>query len=86
MDSTTDSGSSGWETWIQNVSAKVIGSASDAAYVQPYEIQKLRLTALGSTGAYYAEGQPTHGAVGGIPPSMLLLGVVAVVAVLMLKD
>jgi hypothetical protein len=88
MDETTSSGST-WESWIQGVAGKVIGSAADAKYSQPYEIQRLRLQALGDMG-YYAEGQPgtiaKTGTVAGIPTGTLLLIGAAVVAVMLLKD
>lgn len=87
MDSIADSGSS-WEGWFQRVGGNVVDAWASATYSQPYEIQKLRLQALGSTGAYYAEGQPTppRGNLGGITPAMLLLGGAALLAVLLLKD
>lgn len=51
-----------WEQWFQDVSASVINKASDAKFVQPYEIDKLRLQALGELGLYQ-EGQPGTGTV-----------------------
>ena len=39
-----------WETWIQDVGKGVIGAWSSAKYVQPYEIEKLKLQALGQLG------------------------------------
>lgn len=80
---------SNWESWFQGVAGKVIGSAVDAKYSQPYELQRLRLEALGDLG-YYAEGQPgtlrQPGTVGGITTgTLLLIGGIALVFVLM-KD
>ncbi len=46
-----------WEEWAQNVGGNVINSAVSAKYQQPYDIQKLRLQALGEVGIY-DEGQP----------------------------
>lgn len=78
-----------WSTWVQNVSAGLIDKAASAQYVQPYEIQKLQLEALGQTG-YYREGQA-----GTIPPvggglaisgnTLLLIGA-AVLAVMLMRD
>lgn len=75
-----------WSTWVQGVSGDLIGAAVDAKYRQPYEIQKLQLEALGSTG-YYTEGQAgtKPAASGGINPTWLLVGG-AVLLVFMLKD
>lgn len=87
MDETTSSGSS-WESWIQGVAGKVIGSAADAKYSQPYEIERLRLQALGDMG-YYNEGQAgtiRPGTIAGISTgTLLLIGGIALVFVLM-KD
>jgi hypothetical protein len=84
----TSSGSA-WETWFQGVAGSVINKAADAKYTQNYEIERLRLEALGDMG-YYAEGQPgtirQTGTVAGIPTGTLLLIGAAVVAVMLLKD
>jgi hypothetical protein len=79
----------GWESWFQGVAGKVIGAAADAKYSQPYEIDKLRIQALGDMG-YYNEGQAgtirQAGTVAGIPTgTLLLIGGIALVFVLM-KD
>lgn len=76
-----------WETWFQDVAGSVINKAADAKFSQPYEIDRLRLQALGETG-YYTEGQAMSKAVGvaGISPTVLLIGGAILVAVLVLKD
>lgn len=82
---------SSWESWIQGVAGNVIGKAADAQYSQDYELQRLRLQALGENG-YYTEGQPgtlrpgMAGSVAGIPTGTLLLIGAAVVAIMLLKD
>ncbi len=77
-----------WEEWFQKVGAQVIGDASAAKFVQPYEIQKLQLKALGELGPY-TEGQPQRVAPAGVlgmsQGNVLLLGL-AVVAFLALRD
>ena len=75
-----------WSTWVQNVGSGLIDKAASAKYVQPYEIKKLQLEALGQTG-YYNEGQPgSRVPTQGLNPTVLLLIGAAVVGVLMLKD
>ncbi len=77
-----------WSTWVQDVGAGLIDKAAGAKYVQPYEIQKLQLEALGQSG-YYNEGQAgtRAAAAGGMNTTMLLLiGGAVLVAVVMLKD
>lgn len=76
-----------WSTWLQGVGSNVIGAATDAQFRYPYEIDKLRLQALGESG-YYTEGQAARqtGSIGGISPTVLLIGGAVLVAVLMLKD
>lgn len=76
-----------WETWFQDVAGSVINKAADAKFSQPYEIDRLRLQALGETG-YYTEGQAMSkdGGVAGISPTVLLIGGAILVAVLVLKD
>lgn len=84
MDETGNS----WETWIQGVGSKLIGSAADAKFSQPYEIQKLRLQALGDMG-YYTEGQAgmiRPGTVGGISSGTLLLIGGALLVFMLMKD
>lgn len=78
-----------WEDWIQDVGKTVIGAAADAKYTQPYEVQKLRLQALGEAGIY-DEGQAgayrQAGGIAGMSPSTLLLIGGAVLLVVLLKD
>lgn len=82
------SGSS-WETWFQNAAAGVVDKYTSATWVQPFELQKMRIAALGETG-YYQEGAPSgpvqNGTIAGISPGVLLLGGAALLAVLLLKD
>lgn len=82
-----DTDGAAWGDWFRDVAGSVIGKASDAAYVRPYDIQAMRLEALGDMG-YYAEGQ--RGTMsqtgGGITPGMMLLIGGAILAVVMLKD
>lgn len=73
-----------WEQWFQDVGASVINKAADAKFTQPYEIDRLRLEALGELGPY-TEGQAQTRQDAGINPTWLLIGA-AVVAVLMLRD
>lgn len=78
-----------WGTWFQDVAGSVIDKAATAKYQQPYEIDRLRLQALGETG-FYQEGQAgtvrPGGTVAGIQPSTLLLIGGAVVVFMLLKD
>lgn len=77
-----------WSTWVQDIGSNLIDKAAGAKYVQPYEIQKLQLEALGQTG-YYNEGQPGSRvpvANGGINMTVVLLIGAAIVGVLLLKD
>lgn len=76
-----------WSTWAQDVSAKLIGQWGNAEFVQPYEVQKLQMQALGQLG-YFNEGQA--GLVANrngltISPGLLLLAG-AVMLVVMMKD
>lgn len=84
-----DTSGQGWAGWFQSVAGGIAGKAADAAYVRPYDIAELEIKALGSQG-YYTEGQAgtraTAGGIGGISPTLLLLGGAALVAVLILKD
>lgn len=81
-----------WEQWFQDVSGSVINKAAEAKFVQPYEIDKLRIQALGELGLY-AEGQPGTGAVQQRPglfglsqqATVLLIGG-GLLAFLMMKD
>lgn len=78
-----------WEEWFQNVAGSVIKDASQAKFTQPYEIQKLRLQALGETG-FYTEGVPQTVAPAGLfgmsQGAVLLLGLGLVVAFVAMKD
>lgn len=78
-----------WEEWVQNVAGSVIKDASQAKFTQPYELQKLRLTALGELG-YYNEGQPQPAVATGLfgmsQGAVLLLGLSLVVAFVAMKD
>lgn len=85
-DTTTNAG--GWESWFQNVAGSVINKAADAQYSQDYELQRLRLQALGETG-FYTEGQTgtvRTAKVAGISPTTLLLIGGAVVLFMFMKD
>jgi len=87
MDETTNGSS--WESWFQNVASGVADKYASATWVQPFELQKMRIQALGETG-YYQEGNPSgpaqNGTIAGISPGVLLLGGAALLAVLLLKD
>lgn len=85
---TTAIDNAGWASWFQNVAGGVIGKAADAQYVRPYDIQALRLQALGTEG-YYQEGQAgtSPAAAGGINTgTLMLLGGAVLLAVVLLKD
>ncbi len=86
MDETTSAGGSSWESWIQGVGSKILGSATDAKFNNQYELQKLQLQQLGAMG-YYNEGQLAmrNGAMG-IPTGTLLLLGAGLLAVMLLKD
>lgn len=49
-----------WEEFLQDAGKTIINKWSDQQYTQDYELQRLRLQALGQTG-YYNEGQPGVG-------------------------
>lgn len=77
-----------WSEWFQDVGKTVISAAADARYTQPYEIDKMRLQALGELGIYN-EGQagtqrPAEQGLT-LSPTVLLLAF-GVLAVMMLKD
>lgn len=87
MDETTGNS---WETWIQKVGGGVVDKWSTATYTQPYEVQKMRIQALGEQG-YYSEGQPGAASQAQrqglqLSPMVLLLAGAAVLAVVLLKD
>lgn len=70
---------SSWETWIQDQAGSLLQKAADAKFTQPYEIDRLRLQALGDLGTY-TEGQPNTvpanqaGAFGLSNGALLLIG------------
>lgn len=75
-----------WESWVQQVAGGYLKSRTDAKFQQPYELQKLKLQALGPFGDIYQEGQPvTQGSIGSVPP-WLLIGGVVVLAVVLVKS
>lgn len=85
-----DEQATSWESWIQNVGGGVIDKWATATYQQPYEVQKLRIQALGENG-YYSEGQPGTVASAqrqgfALTPGVMLLAGAAVLAVVLLKD
>lgn len=77
-----------WSDWVQDVGKSVIDKVTDNRYVQPYEIDKMRLQALGDLGIY-TEGQagakPVQQQGLTLSPTVLLLGF-GVLAVMMLED
>lgn len=84
MDETTWGGLSAWETWAQEVGKTVITAAANAEFVQPFELSKLKIQALGDAG-YYTEGQ--RGVAGNsgaaLPSGVVLLGLAALAFVLL---
>lgn len=75
-----------WSESAQQWLGGLVDKWGTAQYVQPYEVQKLQLQALGQTGLY-TEGQlQQRAALGGISSTTLLLVGAAVVAVMLLKD
>jgi hypothetical protein len=73
-----------WGDWAQQVAGSLINKASDKEWVQPYEIQKMQLQALGQLGMYN-EGQASltanrQGLT--ISPTLLLIGAVALIVVM----
>ncbi|MGA8787245.1 MAG: hypothetical protein WB542_18115 [Polaromonas sp.] len=87
-ETTTDtaaSGQSSWETWIQNIGGQVIGAATAAQYTQPYDIQRMKIQALGQQG-YYTEGKPgIQQAPSGISPVMIIGGAMLLMVVLLTR-
>lgn len=84
----TDIEQSSWSSWFQNVAGGVIGKAADATYVRPYDIQALRLQALGDQG-YYTEGKAgTSNTAGAMTTSTMLMigGGALLLAFVLLKD
>lgn len=76
-----------WSDWAQNVSGSLINKWGESKFVQPYEVQKLQMQALGQLG-YFNEGQAGL-AVGRqglqISPGLLMIGGIVLV-VMMMKD
>lgn len=76
-----------WVDWAQNVSGSLINKWGDSQFVQPYEVQKLQMQALGQLG-YFNEGQAGL-AVGRqglqVSPGLLVIGGI-VLLVVMMKD
>lgn len=76
-----------WQDTIQSWGTTLLNGYTNAKYVQPYEVQKLRLQALGQAGIY-DEGQPGVY----VPPpainstTLLLIGAGVVVFMMMQKD
>lgn len=63
-----------WGKWLQGLGTTVIGAYTSAQYVQPYEIQKMQIQALGDKG-YYTEGKPGVSLPpSGISPLMVMAG------------
>ena len=76
---------SSWESWIQDVAKNVIQTKTQAQYVAPVELDKMRLQAFGPYGQPYYEGvaNAKPATIAGIPTTWLLLGgLVALVVVL----
>lgn len=78
-----------WGSWLQGVAGGLIDKWGTAEYVQPYNLQAMRLQALGQLGMY-EEGQTGRimqaGAVPQINGTWLIAGGVILAAVLLLKD
>jgi hypothetical protein len=74
-----------WEEWFQSQASKLV----DTKTTQPYELQRLRLEALGDMG-YYTEGQAgtlrAPGTVAGMTSGTLLLIGGALVLFMFMKD
>lgn len=76
-----DSGSS-WDTWFQSVGSNIADKWSSSQWVQPYEIQKMQMSAMGQLGPY-REGQAgiTANRQGvTISPMLLIMGAVLLFA------
>lgn len=80
-----------WQTTIQDWGGTLIDRWSAAEWVQPYEVQRLHLQALGTAGMYQ-EGQPNMRHTGGanrgltITPDFLLLGGAVAIVFLLMRD
>lgn len=79
-----------WQEWIQDVGKDVIGKWSEREYTQDYELNRLRLQALGEAG-FYEEGQPgvaraAASAAKSLPVGWIVMGAVVLVGVVMLTQ
>jgi len=77
-----------WSEWIQDVGKQVITTATQAKYVSPVEIEKMKLQAYSQYGDPYTEGvanAPVRQWIPGISNAILILGGVALLA-FALKD
>lgn len=77
-----------WSEWLQDVGKSVITAATDARFTQPYEIDKMRIQALGELGLYnegQAGAKPVQQQGLVLSPTLLLLGGL-VLLVVMMKD
>lgn len=76
-----------WQSAIQNWGTAFVNGYTNAKYVQPYEVQKLQLQALGQAG-FYDEGKPGVY----VPPpainstTLLLIGAAVVGFMMLNKD
>jgi hypothetical protein len=77
-----------WATWVQQTAGGLLQAKADATYQQPYEIEKLRLQALGDTGVYN-EGQTgvsTTQSTGINTKTALMIGGALVLAIVLVKS
>ena len=77
-----DESGSSWDTWFQSVGSNIADKWSSSQWVQPYEIQKLQMQAMGPLGPY-REGQAGITATKQgvtISPMLLILGAVVLFA------
>lgn len=77
-----DESGSSWDTWFQSVGSNIADKWSTSQWVQPYEVQKMQMTAQGQLGPY-REGQAGITATKQgvtISPMLLILGAVALFA------
>lgn len=82
----TASGAGSWSDWFQDVGKSVIGSASEAYFKSPVDIQKMKIMAYGPDGQPYVEGKAAMPGTGlQIPTSWLLIGGI-VALVMVMKD
>ena len=69
-------GSSSWSEWLQGTAKDALGAYAGAYTTRTsndYELQRLRIQALGADGGLYDEGQPRMASVAGMNSSTLLL-------------